>query len=60
MNEAQIVHNFKLAEQEAYAKLLMLICSNETFSLKEIGKPCGNEPIAKFKTIDEVRKYLKD
>jgi hypothetical protein len=62
MTEAEIVHNFKLAEQEAYAKRLMLYAYSITwvFALLEVGKPCGNGPIAEFKTIEEVRKYLKD
>jgi len=61
MTEAEIVHNYKLAEQEAYAKRLMLHVFNaRTFALMEVGKPCGNNPKAEFKSIDEVRRYLKD
>jgi hypothetical protein len=62
MTEAEIVHNFKLAEKEAYAKRLMLYVYSITwiFALKEVGKPCGNKPIGEFKTVEEVRKYLRD
>jgi len=61
MTHSEIVHEFKLAEQEAYAKRLMLIVHSVKweFALQEIGKPCGNEPIKVFNTIEEVREYLK-
>jgi hypothetical protein len=61
MRDTEIVHKYKLADQEGYAKKLMVLCVHDQFFISKVGSPCGDKLIAEFtdvnKLLDFVRQY---
>lgn len=59
MNDTEIVHKFKLADQEGYQKKLFVYGTCELFYIAKIGKPCGETAIFETKSVDELLNFVR-
>lgn len=60
-NEVDLVNAFKQIEKSAYnEKKLMLIPMTKAFEVFECGEPCGNPPIFKSTSLNEVCEFINN